>query len=286
MDSLVYLSYNYRFCFCDCGHLFLNCDHNRHNTNIVSQFFIFVPLLTYDERRVAAQRNFCCPCIVHENKEYDIDQIVNTVTDPTVQASKHDNEQSSSNIKFSQKMSIEYMLTHILVPLLSKRIFRIGIIVLFFGWFAASIFSLQYLDTETDTMKLVPDDSFLVDFRNTLESGYGDVVFSRIEFVVENRDFSDETARNQVLTMFDTFETSFQSDYGSMIGEFLQWVDDFDVWIQSTFNISVDNIDDPSTYYQYLQIFANDTAFKQWDSEIIYDDDDIPTKIKATRVEF
>ena len=41
---------------------------------------------------------------------------------------------------------------------------------------------------------------------------------------------------------------------------------------------------DSTTYYDYLQIFANDTSNRAWDSEIVYDDDENPTKIVATRV--
>ena len=36
----------------------------------MSQLCIFVPLLTYDERRIASSRNFCICCIKHESYDY------------------------------------------------------------------------------------------------------------------------------------------------------------------------------------------------------------------------
>ena len=279
--------------------------------NFVSQFFLFVPLLTFDERRIVAKRNFAIPCIKHENSDMQgqiemIAKAASTSVDSTPKAKSVDlkisrplsttpsmrratstqTKKLDKDAKCVEKISMEYFLTCGLVPLLSKRWFRCVLFVLFALMLILSIISMQWIDTETDALTLVPDDSHIIDYDAAVEAGFGSVVFASVQFVVENRDFSEISTRDAVLSMADAFENDFESDSGTLLGEMTEWVVDFDIWMNNTFNISVDSVTDASEFYDYLQSFTNDSEHKEWDKYIIYDDDDNPTKVKATEVCF
>ena len=185
--------------------------------------------------------------------------------------------------KWYSKISLEYILVHTLVPFLSNRLARIIIILTFCGLLGLSMYAFQFIDTETDTTKLVPDDSFIIDFLEALEAGYGKITFGTVDIIVENRDFSDETLRNQVLDMIDYFDNEFDSDYGTFIGDVNQWMYDYHDWLISDQNVTVDDLSQ-TEYYIYLQEFTNNADYKEWESVIVYDDSENPTKIVATKV--
>ena len=299
---------------------------------------IFVPLLTYDERRIAAGRNFCICCIKHgsydyheaiqmiglnrdeamNNKtldqEHNVEQLpANTTTmghgkgvdvrsasqsvndtedmhqgDPKtttnttateLQTVTSTNSDETNNI--FRFLSIEYLLIHTLVPILSKRVYRVIIYVIFGIFFILSILSLSSIDTETDLAKFVPDDSHIIDWLDSLHRGFGEIAFGTFDIVVENRDFSDEESRSDVIAMLDAFKT-FDSRKGFISPDILEWVTDFDLWINDTLDVSVNQVED--MYYDLLIEFLNETNYKRWDDVIIFDDDENPTKIVATKV--
>ena len=203
---------------------------------------------------------------------------------PTPSQGQSESTQTSRHACLS-KLSLEYVLIRGLVPILTKRIYRWIIIALFLIIFIVSIISLRWLDTESDPSNLVPDDSFTLDFLDVVEDAFGEFTFfGPVDFIVLNRDFSEETTRDDVITMINTFENSFTSQYGAIVGDLTQWVEPFDSWLNNTHGISVNDIDSSAEYYDYLQQFANDTEYKEWDSVIVYDDSDEPTKIQATKV--
>ena len=233
----------------------------------------------------------------NKNNDNDNNIIAPTMTD-TISIDNTDNSTNrnrnrNTNTKdaFLAKIKIEYVLTHYLVPILSRRLYRWIIIIIFLLLFTMSIISLQWLKTETDVTTLVPDDSFVLDYIDLQGKGFGAVTFSTLRFIIENRDFSENKTQIQVGDMIDIFENNFTSDIGEIYGSMSQWVDDFDMWLDDNHNITAKDIailGDSEMYYDYLQSFANDSDYKTWDSEILYNyddnDQDQAVAIKATTV--
>lgn len=209
---------------------------------------------------------------------------------PTTQDTKNSNKESNStnsgkNTKngIGQYFSFQVLIMKGLIPILGNKIGRIIIYVFFSVILIASAISLQWINTNADSTRLVPDDSFIIDFFDALDDGFGAVAFGEINFVIENRDFSDSTTMTQVHNMINAFETNFSSKYCAVVGDISQWLTDFEEWVENSTNVDIYSIDS-ATYYDYLQIFANDSENRAWDSEIVYDNDEQPTKIVATRV--
>ena len=284
---------------------------------IVTQFLIFVPLLTYDQRRIVSKRNFVICCIKHEDAELqsktenaiEINKVKSyTVTrSPSASAPSPDGTETletttdapeatatteateSVEVTFTtgwrHKLTAEYFLTWTVVPLLANRIFRVVMIVLFAGMLALSIVSLQWLNTETDLGSFVPDDSFVLDYLDALNDGFGTVSsFSTLFLVVENRDFSEAQTRAEVWDMIASFEAPFESDYATTIGDVTEWMGDFEDWINQTYGVSVGAVAQDGNYYEYLQLFTN-TSGREWADDIVLDDEENPSKIEATRFE-
>ena len=262
---------------------------------IASQLFVFVPLLTYDERRIAAGRNFCICCIKHG--WYDYHETIQMIemnkqsratahaTDTESPRAESDDDSASNEQDWHRFFSMEYVLIHTLVPILSKRVYRIIIYVIFGIVFILSILSFSTLDTETDVTKLIPDDSHIVDFIEVLEGGWGSISFATCDIVIRNRDFSDAQTRSDVWAMVDEIDNNFYSPYADFTTPVSEWMTDFDDWLALTFNdsnITVDDVEDQ--YYQLLQEFVDDEDYRQWKDQIVFDDDDNPTKIVATKV--
>ena len=300
-----------------CANYLVLIPHNKKKTKkpktnwlIVSQLLIFVPFLVLDERRLVAKKNSCCPCcITHEDRDLTkqgMDEIhkaiqlrgtsdasKETTPDlglPTTQDTKNSNKESNStnsgkNTKngIGQYFSFQVLIMKGLIPILGNKIGRIIIYVFFSVILIASAISLQWINTNADSTRLVPDDSFIIDFFDALDDGFGAVAFGEINFVIENRDFSDSTTMTQVHNMINAFETNFSSKYCAVVGDISQWLTDFEEWVENSTNVDIYSIDS-ATYYDYLQIFANDSENRAWDSEIVYDNDEQPTKIVATRV--
>lgn len=60
-------------------------------------------------------------------------------------------------------------------------------------------------------------------------------------------------------------------------------MEDFSVWVNTTYDISLNNITSSAVFYNHLKVFANDSENAAWHSNIIYDDESNPSIIDATR---
>ena len=152
---------------------------------IVIQFLIFVPLLTFDERRIEKRRNFCICCIKHEEKfRANVEMIAKNSSEENINDNNNNtvsvdvtanSTNSTDNINASgpqtndlpasgqsklkknnllSKISMEYILINLLVPILIKRLYRIIIFCFFTTIFILSIISFRWIDTETDPTQL------------------------------------------------------------------------------------------------------------------------------------
>ena len=293
--------------------------------SIVSQFLIYVPLLTFDERRIAKKRNFCLCCIKHDKfvKGSKSHELTNVHTDNSVEmiknigninqqsttsvstgsnkgattgdTGKKEEQVSTSNINKNtntskpQICSMEYAMINGLVPLLNKRWFRICIFLLFGTILVLSIISLSWINTETDVNKLLPDDSFLLDFINAQIDGFGRIIFTTVYFIIKNSDFSDINTHSRIINMMNTFENNFDSKYGEIVSSMNNWIDEFDIWLSSSssssnyYNQTDDGISGfnginelvyngtKSEYYDLLDEFINTTYDgRVWNEYIKY----------------
>ena len=312
---------------------------------LVSQFIIFVPLLTLDQRRIGSNRNCFLCCIQHDTSEAEsqaqtIIELQNgpsassratpasapsigaaggaSVSSPkgaeiiiknpdgvdtprseagsavikrtfTVESAASctreipdTKPEAKTNVVF-QKLTVEYFLNHVLVPLLSNRMFRFSVIFVFAAALAGSIVSLQWLDTQSDLGKLVPDDSFILDYADA-QGAFGTIRSAdTISLVIENRDFSQKQTRQQVFDLIDAFEAPLESKYVRIVGDVRQWVDPFEDWVEQVYNLSVSQLTGEDLYYSLLREFTH-TAGREWEGSIVFNDDFEPKKIAATRV--
>eukprot|EP01084_Bolivina_argentea_P008424 15777_1 len=223
--------------------------------NYILQFLIFVPLMVYDEKRVLKQNNFCCPCCIH-----------------------HENVNNNDDKKCTNKFKMEYFTNKCIIPILSKTLFRWIIIILFFIILGGSIFAYFNLSTESDDTKIVPDDSYVLDYIEILKDNFGTSRVHDLNIIILNQDISRKEERDDIYGMINALEQ--ESD---AIGHVQQWLTPFTDWMKMNKNVT--NVNDLSRtiFYSYLQQFANDTTYTAWDSEIIYNDFHTPTEIKATR---
>eukprot|EP01084_Bolivina_argentea_P008427 15780_1 len=232
--------------------------------NYMLQFLIFVPLMVYDDRRMQKKNNFCCPCIC----KYDTDDNHNH------NVSDNDNNKQVNNNKFTMKYLIEISV----IPLLSQRIYRRIIIIIFMIIFGFSCYTTQYLSTDTDVTKFVPDDSYFLDFINKIDDKFGQQIVSEVQIIIRHQDFSNKTIRDNIYSLIAAIESE-----DNCIGQVEHWLDAFNVWVYNNKNGTIlDNIIDSETYYKYLKQFTNDSLFARWHSEIIYIDNNMHM-IKATR---
>ena len=237
--------------------------------NYVLQFLVFLPILALDERRKQARRNFCCQCI----KYAPIEKPNSTNPDPE----KVDESERCS-------FGVSTILKTCVVPLLSNQIYRIIIIVVFSGLGVASVISLSYLDTTSDTTRLVPDDSYLVTYLDEYEDAFSGEAFAEISVILENLDFSDSDVRSNIHSLLDDYN-NYTSNIARIVGTVDNWLDSFEEFIYNTINLTENEFDQLSQddFYVYLKLFADDTDYAEWDDEIIYDDFDNPTQIDATK---
>eukprot|EP01084_Bolivina_argentea_P008422 15774_1 len=230
--------------------------------NYFLQFLIFVPLMIYDEKRILKQNNFCLPCCIHHIEI----------------AKKNENENENNNCPISNRFRIQHVMDSYIVPMLSKRICRVLTIILFVIFSGVSIYLSSNLKTESDITKVLPDDSYVLDYLETIEQNFGTSTVNELNIIVENEDMSNEQVRDQLFTLFNALEKE-----PSAIGTVKQWLYPFTEWVVSNKNKSSLDALSKTMFYQYLQQFANDSTNAVWNSEIIYNDASTPTMIAATR---
>lgn len=234
-----------------------------------------------DEKRKLAKRNACCCCIRHD-KISSSKEVNDTTPTITENIKKNDDEFST----WYSKCTIKYLIEVGLTKLLSRRLNRLVIIVVFLGLFAVSIVSLQWLKTDSDIARFVPDDSYVLAYVDEYENAYGNVFRSRFACIILDEDFSDSTVRDNIKSMINDFDSySYKESY--IINGVDNWLEEFELYINQTYNYTI-TIDDiaaqgANVFYSELQLFTNTTTYGKWKDEIVYDDDNDPTYIKATK---
>ena len=310
---------------------------------IVLQFLLFVPLLSMDEHRQLQNRNFCFCCFKHSasknSESFAMNELemagnqkdiltsgsrsrtqtetqteIKTTQETTDEENRNDNEENierdlsaQGNMTFGQvilaNLSFEAVISNLIVPLHEKKLFRIIIIIIFFLFNIASIISLQWLDSTSDSSKFVPDDSHVITWNEAVVAGFGEVSFTLTSVILEHTDFSNKTTRSKVETLIAELE-AYNTTHGQALGTldtwywaFLTWVNDSLVAEAAEMNeTDYRTIDDITRieFYDYLQEFANDTtqtAYARWDSVLVYgyeedddnDDEEVIFEVEATK---
>ena len=246
-----------------------------------------------DEKRKKANRNFCCPCKVHiyetnENNNQSNDQsnvkkhISANSTPPPPPLTTHLSASQVNTMEQCEKtFGIPAIMDRFIIPLLSTRLHRVIVIIIFIIILILSIVSLSSLDTTSDTSRLVPDDSYAIDYFDEYDDGFGDQFLITFQIIIEDQDFSDPIIRNNTKNMFNEIEL-YRDGESYAIGEVDNWLEPFEEYISDTVGLDIDSLDQ-TEFYNHLQTFANVSSYAEWEDEIIYDDDDNPTKIVATK---
>ena len=135
---------------------------------------------------------------------------------------------------------------------------------------------MQYLTTESDATKLVPDDSYVLDFYDATSTIYTGTGVDELQIVIKDQDFSDLDTRTTILAMIDDMES--QED---AIEGIKNWLQEYQIWLADK-SMDIDSLTS-SEFYANLKIFTNTSTYTEWQSEIIYDSFDDPTRIESTR---
>ena len=304
--------------------------------NYITQFLIYVPIIILDERRIKQNRNCCCCCYTHTNNYKKLKNVEiypenssgfeNSNETSAMRKKKRNANNLSAAVKGyntldSAKMNSKteqimmdgdttatltsdsndgkwahLVFDYIIIPLLSRRIFRLFIILIFVAACGFSIYALKFIDSSSDNSNYAPDDSFSLDYLEESEKAFKDEALSKGYIIMLNENFADDIIRNHSLTFINEFEDRNYSGNadGHIIGKVNHWLYEFESYLNDTYNISsykeFSKFYNESTFYYYLQEFANnsnlETDYKQWQTEIKYgdyDDNGNPTIVKATR---
>eukprot|EP01083_Nonionella_stella_P140366 430310_1 len=235
--------------------------------NYILQFLLFVPLLVYDNKRIHANRNFCCPCFVHDHG--------------SVNEEHSDDVPPDDDDTLSPFCSLNGILERSLIKLLSSLAGRMCVIVLFIMVTAVSGYVASKVKSTSDPTMLIPDDSYLKPFYRLSEDGWPGLQPKEIQIVLVDVDFSDAVTRKQVYDLMDKVENE-----TAVVGEVENWLEPFTTYLTDTKAVDIDSIDDKFTFYSYLKEFEDASNFNHWSDELVFDDDDNPTQITATRFYF
>ena len=218
---------------------------------------IFAPLMILDNGRIKSNRNAIIPCVKYPD-------------DYVRYNGSHDDS------KELHKCSLEYILDKTLIKCLSNKIWRRLIIVIIVATWILSILATVSQRIGTDPKDIYPSDSYVYEYYTEKEKAFGVYDVSQVSIVYHNKDISDKTVRDDISLMFYEY---FKLPYTIGVSE---WLSDFTTYIQIERNKSIDNID-PNNIYNYLTIFANDTQYKEWNDEIILNNDINPSIIEYGR---
>eukprot|EP01083_Nonionella_stella_P051286 136161_1 len=235
--------------------------------NYILQFLIFVPLMVMDDKRIRNRKNFCCPCVVHAKRKNDASQI--NFFDP-------ERAHGTSDSPRQWRCNANSLMQVTLIPCLARRPCRCIVIVLFIATFVGSIYVLPDIKTDSDSTKLIPDDSYIVAFLDKTNDIYGGNAVDELQIVLKDLDFSDANIRQTILDMMSEFEAKPHA-----LGITSNWLVDFDLWLMHK-GKDLDTLSS-GEFYQELQIFGNTSS--PWHSKIVYNDPNEPSEIQATRFE-
>ena len=258
--------------------------------NFVLQFLLFVPLMVIDNRRIRQKRNFCCPCFCDHDDEKQATDIIdvnsNTANDTNEPRKSHEvvvestnsmdissELQSTLSTKAASSEQSDSYLTRVLLPVMTRRIFRWLIILSFLCTLSGSIYVIPMVETGSEPSSYVPDDSMILDFVAIQDTVWSGSAVAEQDIIIKNQDFSDIAVRDNVHGLISDLES--QDD---ALDAVTNWLDEFELFLNET-GQDMDTMDS-SEFYSELQSFSNGT---RWETEIIYDDPLNPTAIQMTR---
>ena len=253
--------------------------------NDILQFLVFVPLMVMDNRRISKKRNCCCPCIcghgrVDVSNDNGIESgknVSNNANSRNVDGESDQNthHSASSAIISPTVRSLETTsnLSKVLLPVMTKRVPRLLIILLFLCTLFGSIYVIPSVRTESVITNYYPDDSIVIEFLRQLDVQWDGFRTNELDVVIKNQDFSNIAVRDAVHELVADLES-----HDDAFGAVLNWLDEFEAFVRDI-GRDIDNMNS-SEFYRELQLFSNGTS---WESEIIYDDPQNPTQIDLTR---
>ena len=214
------------------------------------------------------------------------------------QASASAESRNTTGIKrILEYISVGALISKLIVPLQQKRFCRISIVIIFIAFNVASILSLRWLDTASDSSTFVPDGSFVISWNDEATKAFGPVTFTETVVIPEHTDFSNKTIRNRIEKLIADVE-AYNTTHGYSLGSLDTWYWDFLTWLNDSLiaeaaamnETDYRTIDDITRieFYDYLQEFANDTTqtgYARWDSVLVYgyDDEGNIFEVEATK---
>ena len=240
--------------------------------NYILQFLVFVPLMVIDDHRIRKKMNFCCPCCwSHGHHEQEMADIVSAHSTKTTNTSS--DPPSTVDLEGDSKQHKDSWLSQMLVPVMTNRISRWLIIILFLCTLSGSFYVIPSISTGNDVQTYVPDDSMILDSLDVVDALWGGTKVIEQDIIIKNQDFSDIAVRDKVYELMADLES--QDD---ALDAVTNWLDEFEFFLNETGQDM--NTMDSSEFHSELQSFSNGT---RWESEIIYDDPLNPTQIQSTR---
>ena len=250
--------------------------------NYILQFLLFVPLMVIDDRRIDQNRNACCPCWYRHPQHVAIDAKSPKSLNDTANVEKtrsisldsyHSPNSRMHSLQFSFSDSGDSWLSAVLLPVMTRRMSRLLIIILFLCTLSGSIYVLPVITKSSDPESYVPDDSVIIDFVDTQDAVWSGAKIIEQDIIIKNQDFSDIAVRDNVHRLISDLESQ-----DNALGPVTNWLDEFAFFLKES-RQEMDTMN-ASQFYSELQSFSNGT---RWETEIIYDDPRNPTAIKMTR---
>ena len=230
--------------------------------NYILQFLLFVPLMVIDDRRIRKKRNFCCPCCCgHGGIDVDVQDL--KVENMSPSKSTNSVDVSSGSAMQTEVSKKDSWLAIVLLPLMTRRIIRWLIIILFLCTLSGSMYVIPSVKAGSSPKNIVPDDSMILDFYDTLDTVWSGTTVFEQDVIIQNQDFSDIAVRDNVYELMAHLEA-----HDDALNAVANWLDEFASFLNAT-GQDMDTMDS-SEFYSELQSFSNGTG---WESAIIYDDD-------------
>ena len=158
--------------------------------------------------------------------------------------------------------------------------FKIGVILVYFGFLSCAFYGIVTLEQGLDRANLAPDDCYFQNYfrrytRDFLES-YGPVVQVGFD---KSLDYTRQSVRHDVNDVIDKFRRSkyFASDTKFVIS----WLDDFEIYLNNT-GIDMNNITMPELISIMRNQFFYDHRYRMYYLDVDFNSD--YTEIKNSRV--
>eukprot|EP01084_Bolivina_argentea_P273195 465294_1 len=202
--------------------------------NYFIQFLIFVPFLIYDNLRIKQNRNFCCPCITQN------DQNTNAI-----------------DIDGSNKFSSQNIFKKTVISLLNNSLWRKVGIIFFLIFFLFSIYAVFNTSTDSKLQRLLPDDSYALEFLEIVEDE-GQSIHG-IKIVFKNQDVSDPYTYQNLINMNNDIE-----EMPDTIGYGNNWFSDFEFYLKNYAKVQDKTNLTKTELYSYLKDFKINIMHHEW----------------------